>query len=137
MIVVGLAINALYFAVSPIVPNIFVAVALRAVQGLFSINLGVLKLLLDNYITFQYEEGKVFVLTSLWTGGAITGMCITALLSSNKSTSMIEDAASLSFFEDYRYFIPYTFLALLNILAVPITMCLFPSSHPTNEQRNY
>lgn len=52
MIMMGLIINAIYFSVSPSIPNIFVAVALRAMQGLFSINIGILKLLLDNYITF-------------------------------------------------------------------------------------
>ena len=97
----GLVINAIYFSVSPSIPNIFVALALRAMQGLFSINIGILKLLLDNYITFHYEEGKVFVLTSLWTVGAIIGMCITALITSDKSQKIIDQSTSVSFFNSH------------------------------------
>ena len=46
MILCGLVINAVYFTISPLIANIYVAISLRAVQGIFSVNIGILKLLL-------------------------------------------------------------------------------------------
>lgn len=85
MLIMGLVFNIIFFTGSALFANIYFAFVLRAVHGLFSLNIPILKLLLDNYVSFQFEEAKVFVLTSLWIAGGILGMTITSLLSSSKS----------------------------------------------------
>ena len=39
---------------------------------------------MENYITFKYEESKIYILTALWTLGAIIGVSISAILSDPK-----------------------------------------------------
>lgn len=85
MLIMGLVFNIIFFTGSALFANIYFAFVLRSVHGLFSLNIPILKLLLDNYVSFQFEEAKVFVLTSLWIAGGILGMTITSLLSSSKS----------------------------------------------------
>lgn len=129
MLIMGLVFNVIFFTGSGLYPNIYFAFVLRAVHGLFSLNIPILKLLLDNYVSFQYEEAKVFVLTSLWIAGGILGMTITSLLSSSNSAKIIHQDIPSSFLSNYLYFIPFVLISLLNIAAIVVTACHFPSTY--------
>ena len=57
MIVMGLLINAIFFSLTSFtfMRNIYGFLCIWAIVGFFSINIPILKLLMENYITFLYE----------------------------------------------------------------------------------